>query len=154
MQGKRRISIADFAIAFADQVTDAARPCVAESLSPIDLDVRHEQRSSEMTTRTSTDTQAGEARARNVSVLLILGALVALGPLSTDAYVPGLPRLADDLRSSASTAQLTVTTCLVGLAVGQLLAGPMSDALGRRRPLLLGLAVYATAGFLCAIATT
>jgi len=85
-------------------------------------------------------------------VLLILGALVALGPLSTDAYVPGLPRLADDLRSSSSTAQLTVTTCLVGLAVGQLLAGPMSDALGRRKPLLLGLSVYTAAGLLCAMA--
>lgn len=92
--------------------------------------------------------------ARSLTVLVILGALVALGPLSTDAYVPGLPRLADDLRSSASTAQLTVTTCLVGLAVGQLVAGPMSDAWGRRRPLLFGLAVYTAAGLLCAVAPT
>ncbi|WNV88041.1 multidrug effflux MFS transporter [Umezawaea sp. Da 62-37] len=86
------------------------------------------------------------------AVLLVLGALVALGPLSTDAYVPGLPRLAEDLGGSASAAQLTVTTCLIGLAVGQLVAGPMSDVLGRRRPLLLGLAVYTAAGFLCAAA--
>jgi len=107
-----------------------------------------------MPTGTSTDTQAGEAPARSIVVLLILGALVALGPLSTDAYVPGLPRLADDLRSSASTAQLTVTTCLIGLAVGQLVAGPLSDAWGRRRPLLLGLSVYAAAGLLCAFAPT
>lgn len=100
---------------------------------------------------TSTDLQTGAAT-RSASVLLVLGALVALGPLSTDAYVPGLPRLAEDLRSSSSTAQLTVTTCLVGLAMGQLVAGPMSDALGRRRPLLLGLCVYTAAGFLCATA--
>ncbi|MER7668209.1 multidrug effflux MFS transporter [Kitasatospora sp. NPDC096128] len=81
---------------------------------------------------------------------MILGALVALGPLSTDAYVPGLPRLAADLRGSPSAAQLTVTACLIGLAVGQLLAGPMSDALGRRRPLILGLTVYTASGLLCA----
>ncbi len=96
----------------------------------------------------------GEApdHVRSVSVLLILGALVALGPLSTDAYVPGLPRLADDLGSAASLAQLTVTTCLIGLAIGQLVAGPMSDALGRRRPLLFGVTVYTAAGIACALA--
>ncbi len=104
-----------------------------------------------MTTAITGRGAAGE-RARSVLGLVILGALVALGPLSTDAYVPGLPRLAADLRSPASTAQLTVTACLIGLAVGQLLAGPMSDAWGRRRPLLLGVAVYAVAGFACAIA--
>ena len=103
-------------------------------------------------TTANTAGPAHESRARSVSLLLILGALVALGPLSTDAYVPGLPRLADDLVSSASRAQLTVTTCLIGLAVGQLVAGPMSDALGRRRPLLVGVAVYAAAGVACAIA--
>ncbi|MDM4722066.1 multidrug effflux MFS transporter [Micromonospora sp. WMMA1363] len=96
--------------------------------------------------------RAGETPARSVSVLVILALLVALGPLSTDAYVPGLPRLAEDLDSSASRIQLTVTACLVGLAVGQLVAGPMSDALGRRRPLLFGLAGYAAAGFSCALA--
>ena len=85
-------------------------------------------------------------------MLLILASLVALGPLSTDAYVPGLPDLAQDLQSSASTAQLSVTTCLVGLAVGQLVAGPLSDTVGRRRPLILGLAVYTVASLLCAVA--
>jgi DHA1 family bicyclomycin/chloramphenicol resistance-like MFS transporter len=105
-----------------------------------------------MSTKTSIRVQAGAAPAGSVSILLILGALVALGPLSSDAYVPGLPQLADDLRSAPSLAQLTVTTCLIGLAVGQLVAGPLSDAMGRRRPLLLGLAVYTAAGFLCAIA--
>ncbi|WP_375504670.1 multidrug effflux MFS transporter [uncultured Jatrophihabitans sp.] len=103
-------------------------------------------------TQPTAEAETDGSHARGISVLLILGALVALGPLSTDAYVPGLPRLADDLSSSASMAQLTVTTCLIGLAVGQLLAGPMSDALGRRRPLLIGVAVYAVAGFACALA--
>lgn len=97
---------------------------------------------------------AERSRARRVLVLLILGGLVALGPLSTDAYVPGLPQLADELLSSASAAQLTVTTCLIGLAAGQLLAGPLSDAFGRRRPLIVGVAVYTVAGLLCALAPT
>ncbi len=86
-------------------------------------------------------------------LILILGALVALGPLSIDAYVPGLPKLTRDLSASASGAQLTITACLLGLAVGQLLAGPLSDALGRRRPLLAGLALYTVAGLLCALAS-
>ncbi|MDT0264243.1 multidrug effflux MFS transporter [Jatrophihabitans lederbergiae] len=105
-----------------------------------------------MTTQTRTAAEAGRSRASGVVVLLILGALVALGPLSIDAYVPGLPRLAADLGSTASTAQLTVTACLIGLAVGQLVAGPMSDALGRRGPLLAGVTVYTAAGLVCAIA--
>lgn len=111
-----------------------------------------------MTTTTTTtpghDVTIAASPRRSTTVLLILGALVALGPLSTDAYVPGLPWLAEDLNSSASLVQLTVTTCLIGLAVGQLVAGPMSDAMGRRRPLLFGLGVYTLAGLLCAVAPT
>jgi DHA1 family bicyclomycin/chloramphenicol resistance-like MFS transporter len=103
-------------------------------------------------TKAITEGETHASLLRSVSVLLIIGALVALGPLSTDAYIPGLPRMAGDLGSSASAAQLTVTTCLIGLAVGQLLAGPLSDALGRRGPLLFGVAVYCGAGFACALA--
>lgn len=83
-------------------------------------------------------------------VLIVLGGLVALGPLSTDAYVPGLPRLAADLGSSTALAQFTITSCLIGLAAGQLLAGPLSDVLGRRVPLLFGITLYTVAGLLCA----
>jgi DHA1 family bicyclomycin/chloramphenicol resistance-like MFS transporter len=90
-------------------------------------------------------------RTRDKSVLL-LAALVALAPLSIDAYLPSLPQLADDLTAADSTVQLTVTACLVGLACGQLLAGPLSDAWGRRRPALLGLGVHTAAGLLCAVA--
>ncbi len=67
-------------------------------------------------------------------------------------YLPGLPRLAGDLHSGASQAQLTLTACLVGLAAGQLLVGPISDAFGRRRPLIVGLIGYAVASGLCALA--
>jgi MFS transporter, DHA1 family, multidrug resistance protein len=83
-------------------------------------------------------------------LLVVLGALSAFGPLSTDMYLPGLPAMARDLGVAPSTAQLTLSACLIGLGVGQLIAGPLSDALGRRRPLLLGLSAYVVASALCA----
>ena len=85
-------------------------------------------------------------------IVLLLGALSAFGPVSLDTYLPGLPALQDDLGASASQTQLTLTACLFGLAAGQLLAGPASDALGRRRPLLAGLAAFTAASLLCAAA--
>ena len=69
---------------------------------------------------------------------MLLGALSAFGPLSMDMYLPGLPSMARDLSAPAWAAQLTITTSMLGLAGGQLVAGPISDALGRRRPLLAG----------------
>lgn len=86
------------------------------------------------------------------TLIVALGALTAFGPLSLDMYLPGLPELARDLGSSTSLAQLTLTACMVGLAGGQLLAGPLSDARGRRGPLLAGLALYALVSALCALA--
>ncbi|WP_280504345.1 multidrug effflux MFS transporter [Nocardia farcinica] len=85
------------------------------------------------------------------SVLLVLGALSAFGPLSTDLYLPALPDLSDDLGISSVTGQLTMTTCMIGLALGQLVVGPLSDRFGRRKPLLIGVAVYAIASLLCAL---
>lgn len=84
--------------------------------------------------------------------IVLLGSLSALAALSLDMYVPGLPALASDLHTSASSAQLTLTACLIGLALGQLLTGPFSDARGRRRPLLIGMAAYTAASALCALA--
>lgn len=88
------------------------------------------------------------------ATVVVLGALSALGPLSLDLYLPGLPELADDVGASTSAAQLTLTACLLGLAVGQLLSGPWSDAVGRRRPLLIGAGTYVAASLACAIAPT
>jgi MFS transporter, DHA1 family, multidrug resistance protein len=85
-------------------------------------------------------------------LVLLLGALSAFGPISMDTYLPGLPELADDLGASAAATQLTLTTCLIGLAVGQVIAGPVSDKLGRRRPLLGGLLLFTVASLLCAVA--
>jgi DHA1 family bicyclomycin/chloramphenicol resistance-like MFS transporter len=81
-----------------------------------------------------------------------LAALSALGPLSIDMYLPALPELGRDLGGGASLIQLTLTACLVGLALGQAVAGPASDLLGRRRLLLGGIIGYTTASLLCLIA--
>lgn len=97
-----------------------------------------------------------EARAApgRPTLIVILGALSAFGPLSMDMYLPGLPTLTRDLGASASTGQLTLTGCMLGIAAGQLLTGPLSDALGRRRPLLVGLIGYIAASLACGFAPT
>jgi MFS transporter, DHA1 family, multidrug resistance protein len=86
--------------------------------------------------------------------ILILGSLSAFGPLSIDMYLPALPKLAAGLHTSASMTQLSLTACLLGIALGQIIAGPISDVRGRRGPLLIGLAVYAGSSLLCAYAPT
>ena len=77
-----------------------------------------------------------------VRLVLVLGALVALGPLTIDLYLPALPSITDDLLTTSAAVQLTLTGTLLGVAAGQLVVGPLSDALGRRAPLLAGLAVH------------
>ncbi|GAB3475326.1 multidrug effflux MFS transporter [Nocardiopsis coralliicola] len=82
--------------------------------------------------------------ARRAAVLtLILATLTATGPLATDLYLPAFPAIAADLGAPEAQIQLTLTAMMVGLAVGQLAIGPMSDAWGRRRPLLVGVTVFA-----------
>jgi DHA1 family bicyclomycin/chloramphenicol resistance-like MFS transporter len=83
---------------------------------------------------------------------LTLGAFVALGPLTVDMYLPALPTIADDLRTTSAMVQLTLTGTLVGLALGQLVLGPLSDAFGRRRPLLAGTALHVVASLLVLVA--
>ena len=87
-------------------------------------------------------------------VVLLLGSLIALGPLSIDLYLPALPDLTNDLTASPSSVQLTLTGMLVGLGLGQLIIGPLTDIYGRRRPLLAGIAVNVVTALLCAIAPT
>jgi DHA1 family bicyclomycin/chloramphenicol resistance-like MFS transporter len=85
-------------------------------------------------------------------LIVVLGLLSMFGPLSLDLYLPALPQLSADLGTGASGAQLTITACLVGLAVGQLVAGPLSDRYGRRRPLIVGLAGFLVSSLACAVA--
>jgi MFS transporter, DHA1 family, multidrug resistance protein len=84
--------------------------------------------------------------------VLALGALSAFGPLAHDLYLPGLPQLATDLGASEALAQLTLSVCMIGLALGQLLVGPVTDRVGRRWPLLIGVALFAVSALLCALA--
>jgi len=91
-------------------------------------------------------------RAGTVRLVVILGGLAAFAPLSFDMYLPAFPELATDFGTSASAIQLTLTSCLVGVAVGQLVFGSLSDARGRRGPLLVGLVIYTVASALCALA--
>ncbi|MFC4778423.1 multidrug effflux MFS transporter [Paenibacillus sp. GCM10023252] len=88
-------------------------------------------------------------RGRRLWFAILLGSLSAFGPLSLDMYLPSLPILSEDLKASTSLTQLSLTACLLGLALGQLLAGPISDVRGRRMPLLAGLALYSASSLLC-----
>jgi DHA1 family bicyclomycin/chloramphenicol resistance-like MFS transporter len=89
-----------------------------------------------------------------VLLVLTLGALVAIGPLSIDMYLPALPSITRDLMTTESTIQLTVSGTVLGLALGQLLVGPLSDAVGRRVPLIAGTLVHVVASLLCLLAPT
>ncbi|MDH6433816.1 DHA1 family bicyclomycin/chloramphenicol resistance-like MFS transporter [Streptomyces sp. SAI-144] len=93
-------------------------------------------------------------RRTGLFVTLLLGGLTATPPLAMDMYLPSLPEVTDALHAPAATVQLTLTACLFGMALGQLVVGPMSDRWGRRRPLLTGLVVYVVATALCAVAPT
>ncbi|MFJ2753097.1 Bcr/CflA family multidrug efflux MFS transporter [Streptomyces sp. NPDC087297] len=93
-------------------------------------------------------------RRTGLLVTFVLGGLTALPPLSMDMYLPALPQVTDALHSPAATVQLTLTACLAGMALGQLVIGPMSDKWGRRRPLLIGMVVYVLATAICALAPT
>ena len=75
-------------------------------------------------------------------LVLLLGVLSAFGPFVVDLYLPSLPQLATFFETSASMTQLTLTTAMIGLAVGQLLLGPLSDKFGRKIPLIISLVIY------------
>src|SRR4051812_1216698 len=85
-------------------------------------------------------------------LVIVLGAVNAIGPLSIDMYLPAFPDIARSLSTSAAQVQLTLTACVAGLALGQLVVGPLSDRLGRRLPLIAAMAIYAVASVCCSIA--
>lgn len=87
-----------------------------------------------------------------IRTIVVLGSLIAIGPFTIDTYLPALPAITSDLHTVAPAVQLTLTGTLVGLAVGQILIGPISDAFGRRKPLIIGLCIHVLASLLCVIA--
>ncbi|ETT59486.1 drug resistance transporter [Paenibacillus sp. FSL H8-237] len=92
----------------------------------------------------------GPSRKQRLQLAVILGSITTIGPLSIDMYLPALPTLVDDFGTTAALVQLSLTFFLLGLASGQLVAGPLSDVYGRRRPLLIGMFIYAVSSVLCA----
>lgn len=87
-----------------------------------------------------------------IRLIVVLGLLIAIGPLTIDMYLPALPSITTDLATTASAVQLTLTGTLAGLALGQLFIGPLSDAVGRRIPLIAGLVLHVVASLLCVVA--
>ncbi|MGG1555424.1 multidrug effflux MFS transporter [Paenibacillus ferrarius] len=101
-----------------------------------------------------TDTAAAARGKNRLWLVLVLGLLASFGPLSLDMYLPALPVIAGDLETTTSLAQMSLTACMLGLSLGQLVAGAISDVRGRRIPLLIGLAVYGVSSALCIWAPT
>ncbi|WP_445262913.1 multidrug effflux MFS transporter [Pseudokineococcus sp. 1T1Z-3] len=100
------------------------------------------------------DVGASWTTAQRVRLVVVLGVLVALGPLTIDMYLPALPGIREQLLATEAQAQLTLTGLLAGLALGQLVLGPLSDRFGRRTVLLSGVVTHALASALCALAPT
>jgi DHA1 family bicyclomycin/chloramphenicol resistance-like MFS transporter len=103
----------------------------------------------------TTDTAAADGiqlRLPLTRLTILLGSLSAFGPFSTDMYMPGLPGLRHSFGATTSAAQLTFSACVLGMGIGQAVVGPLSDARGRRSPLLLALTCYTATSALCAIA--
>lgn len=112
------------------------------------------------TLRTTPGTDPDAARAATnatrgprTGTIVALGSMTALGPFTIDMYLPALPDIASALDSTPSGAQLTITGTLIGLALGQLVVGPLSDSLGRKRPLVAGIALHIVSSLLAVFAT-
>src|SRR5665811_2235094 len=86
----------------------------------------------------------------NFILVLILGALCTISPFSIDMYLPGFPAMAKNLNTSIAHVQLSLTSYLVGIALGQLIYGPLLDKFGRKKPLNIGLLIYILASVACA----
>ncbi|QNR19888.1 Bcr/CflA family multidrug efflux MFS transporter [Exiguobacterium sp. Helios] len=99
-------------------------------------------------------TNTSPIQTKRLTLILILGSLAALGPLSIDMYLPAFPDMSRSFGASASSIQLSLTACMLGMAIGQIIVGPLSDVRGRKRPLILALFAYLLASLACAFAPT
>lgn len=89
---------------------------------------------------------------KRIQLAILLGSLALLGPFTIDMYLPSFPTIVKDYNTTASLVQISLTTCLLGLGLGQLFIGPMSDVHGRRKPLLIFLILYLIASVICSLA--
>jgi MFS transporter, DHA1 family, multidrug resistance protein len=94
---------------------------------------------------------ASKQAPRSIKYILMLGALAALPALTTDMYLPSLPAVEADLRTTQTAAQLTLSGTLVGAGIGQLVIGPFSDRFGRRLPLVIGISLHVVISLLCSL---
>src|SRR5471032_1835769 len=93
-------------------------------------------------------------RTGTFAITVLLAALSAIGPLTTDMYLPSLPDIARQLGTSTAQVQLTISAYLIGFAVGQIFYGPVSDRHGRKPVLLAALALYCAASLVCVLSTS
>jgi MFS transporter, DHA1 family, multidrug resistance protein len=95
-----------------------------------------------------------ERRPTPWGLTILLGSLTAFAPMSIDMYLPALPAIARDLKAPDADVQLTLASFFIGLAIGQAFYGPLSDRIGRRGPLVAGIAFYVAATVVCAFASS
>lgn len=87
-------------------------------------------------------------------LVFILGTISATGPLSIDLYLPALPEMTRDLSAQPSLIQLSLSACLIGLALGQLISGPLSDKYGRKKPLMIGFFIFGLVSLMIAYSSS
>lgn len=97
--------------------------------------------------------QSPATKTYSTSWIMLLALLTALGPLSIDMYLPALPQMAHDFGVSTQMVANTLPAYFLGLAIGQLIYGPVSDRIGRKKPLYFGLTLYVVASLLCVLAS-
>lgn len=119
---------------------------------PLPPEVSNSSRLLELERLTTAHPAALEKRPIPVGFVLLLGALTMFGPMSIDMYLPALPSIARDLHGTTAEAERTLAAFFIGLALGQLVYGPVSDRLGRKTPLLFGIVLYVIASIACAFA--
>ncbi|SDE23846.1 MFS transporter, DHA1 family, bicyclomycin/chloramphenicol resistance protein [Glycomyces harbinensis] len=96
----------------------------------------------------------GHSRRFIATMVFVLGALSATAPIAIDLYLPAFPAMADALGSPESRIQLTLTSMMIGMGIGQAFIGPLSDRIGRRKPLIVGMIVFTLTSLVCAVATS
>lgn len=140
----------DTTMTLGEHVSGTTEAGQRASLTAVGLPTAAESAAGGVPPRMTLDTVPSSPSARGaVKLSIIVATLIALTPLTIDMYLPAFPQMEKDLAASSSQIQLSLMGLLVGLALGQLLVGPLADALGRRTPVLVGLSCHIGASLLC-----